>query len=166
MTTTSSRLLRRSVYAVVTTLTAALALLIGAAPAHAAVPTDTVLINTAKVDFALLVDPMTCEPIGSGGILSWQAGGGTYTPRLTGLQSSHAATNDHSYLTLEAFTANNVLLGLSATPVLFSPAACDLGPVNVSLSPIPANALHHVTVTAYLWLNNNWVVQSVVTAKP
>jgi hypothetical protein len=158
------RLLRRSAYAVVTTLAAALALLVGAAPAHAA-PLDSVFINTAKVDFALMFDPMTCEPVGAGGILDWQAGGGTFTPRLTGIHSSHAASADHSYLTLEAFSANGALLGLSATPVLFSPAACDQAAVNISLAPIPKAALHHVTVTAYLWQNNSWMVQSVITAK-
>ena len=111
------RVLRRSAYAVVTTLAAALALLIGAAPAHAA-PIDTVLINTAKVDFAVVFDPMTCEPVGTGGVLDWQAGGGTYSPRLVGVHSSHAATADHSYLTLEAFTTNlvDVVLAILHAP--------------------------------------------------
>ena len=160
------RLLRRSAYAVVTTFAAALALLVGAAPAHASGANDAILINTARVDFDLLIDPFTFEPAGNGGILYWQAGGGNYTPRLLGIQSSHANTFDRSYIKLEAFNVNNVQLALGTSPVLVGPNAWDIASVDISLSAIPTNALHHVTVTAYLWLGNAWVAQSVVTARP
>ena len=41
-----------------TTLTAGLALLVGAAPAHAVGASDAILIDTAVVDFDALISPL------------------------------------------------------------------------------------------------------------
>jgi hypothetical protein len=159
------RLLRRSAYAIVTALAAALAVMTGAAPAHAAT-SDVILIDTDKVDFAWLIDPLTHEPTNVGGLLSWNAGGGNYTPRLLGTLSSHATTFNRVRIEVVAHNASGGLLASGSSPELVGDEDWDITGVDLSLTPIATNVLDHVHVIAYLWVGNGWVEQSSIRESP
>lgn len=139
-----------------------------AGPAHAAGETDFVLINTSRIDFGLLINPLTQSFWEPGATVQWQPDPGNiaYDPRLFGVIEMKNASGYCGQMRMEAFDALESSLGSVRSNGLCSNIS---GPVYLGVEltlgqPIVRVRTYRVVVSAWLKLGQQGVYQQQMSA--
>ncbi|GGN93869.1 hypothetical protein GCM10010112_82620 [Actinoplanes lobatus] len=127
-----------------------------AGSAQAAGQTDLVLIDTDRIDVALIYPPLpnNFEPTGPARFL-WQPdfASNTYTPKLEAVVAMRDASGFCGKVKITAYDAANTVIDRAQSfPLCPTSNSIDFDPAEPTLSAIPEADLHHVTVEAMLQL--------------